>query len=66
MKYGYMTLFVSALPASTTLALMNNHFEIRGDAHKLLTSLRRPLPQGAQDIGSWQVTIIMLHIILHF
>ena len=50
-----MTLFVSALPASTTLALINNHFEIRGDAHKLLTSLRRPIPQGAQDIGSWQV-----------
>ena len=50
-QFGYITLFITGLPGATFLALANNHFEIRGDAHKLLYMTRRVFPKGAQDIG---------------
>ena len=34
-QFGYSTLFVTALPVSTLLSLINNHFEMRGDADKM-------------------------------
>ena len=41
------------------LALINNVFEIRLDAYKYTTQLRRPIGDQARDIGIW-------HNILHF
>lgn len=53
-QFGFATLFVVALPCSTVVALINNHFEMRGDAEKMLFQTRRVFPKGAQDIGTWQ------------
>ena len=52
-QYGFITLFVVAFPLGPLFALMNNLFEIRIDAFKVLTQLKRPLPKKAQDIGIW-------------
>lgn len=52
-QFGYMTFFIAALPIATFVALVSNYIEIRTDAFKLLTATRRPLPSGAQDIGTW-------------
>jgi hypothetical protein len=34
-------------------AFLNNIIEIRIDAFKVLTQLKRPLPKKAQNIGIW-------------
>ena len=52
-QYGFVTLFVAAFPLAPLFALINNVIEIRLDAYKYLTTLRRPLAQRAQDIGAW-------------
>lgn len=53
-QFGYITLFVVAFPLAPFLALANNYVETRSDAFKLLTQMQRPVPRGAEDIGSWQ------------
>ncbi|GLE06180.1 hypothetical protein PINS_up015391 [Pythium insidiosum] len=56
-QFGYVTLFVVSFPLAPALALLNNYFEIRIDAHKLVHATRRPDPRGAQDIGTWGTII---------
>ncbi|KAH7049659.1 calcium-activated chloride channel-domain-containing protein [Linnemannia elongata] len=58
-QFGFCTLFVTAFPIAPIFALLNNILEIRVDAYKVLTQHKRPIAQGAQDIGSWG-TILML------
>ena len=48
-----MTLFVSAFPLAPLLALINNVFEVRLDAYKYTTQMRRPLATQVSDIGIW-------------
>ena len=53
-QFGYMAMFVTALPIAALFALISNIAEVKGDAWKLLTIFQRPVPSGAEDIGSWQ------------
>ena len=46
-------MFVAAFPLAPLLALVNNVFEIRLDAYKYTTQMRRPLGHRARDIGIW-------------
>ena len=50
-----MTVFVAAFPLAPLFALLNNWVEIRLDAHKYVSVLRRPLSERAQDIGKHSV-----------
>ncbi|KAF4321830.1 hypothetical protein BBO99_00004563 [Phytophthora kernoviae] len=59
-QFGYVTLFVVAFPLAPAMALFNNFFEIRIDAHKLVNATRRPDPRGAQDIGTWGTIIDLM------
>ncbi|XP_065837572.1 anoctamin-4-like isoform X2 [Oscarella lobularis] len=52
-QFGFITIFVSAFPLAPLFALLNNILEIRLDAYKFVTLLRRPVSQRAQDIGIW-------------
>ncbi|TRY73135.1 hypothetical protein TCAL_08802, partial [Tigriopus californicus] len=52
-QYGFVTLFVAAFPLAPLLALINNIFEIRLDAYKYTTQMRRPLGQHVRSIGIW-------------
>ncbi|KAM6895907.1 anoctamin-6 [Xenentodon cancila] len=53
-QFGFVTLFVASFPLAPVLALINNIFEIRVDAWKIITQFRRIVPEKAQDIGAWQ------------
>lgn len=50
-----MSLFVASFPLAPLFALLNNVIEIRLDAKKFVTELRRPVAVRAKDIGklSW-------------
>ena len=52
-QYGFVTIFVSAFPLAPFFALINNIFELRLDAKKLLVHHRRPVAVRVKDIGVW-------------
>eukprot|EP00808_Paulinella_micropora_P028746 g27824.t1 len=52
-QFGYVSLFVVAFPMAPAMALLNNYFEIRIDAHKILRLSQRPTPQGCDRVGTW-------------
>ena len=53
-QFGYLTLFAVALPLAPLLAVLNNFFEIRGDAYALCKAHRRREFKTKRGIGSWQ------------
>uniref|UniRef100_I3N0H6 Anoctamin n=1 Tax=Ictidomys tridecemlineatus TaxID=43179 RepID=I3N0H6_ICTTR len=52
-QFGFVTLFVASFPLAPLFALLNNIIEIRLDAKKFITELRRPVAVRAKDIGIW-------------
>lgn len=53
MQFGYVTMFTTAWPLATACAVINNFFELRGDAFRLLFDNRRPRPRAVKGIGEW-------------
>ena len=53
-QFGYVTLFVVACPLAPLLAFISDYVESRVDALKLCEGARRPMPDGARDIGTWE------------
>lgn len=51
LQFGFLTIFVAAFPLGPLFALLNNVIEIRCDANKFVTQLRRPMAQRSADIG---------------
>jgi len=52
-QFGYVTLFVLALPITPLCALINNVAEMRVDAFNLLNATQRPNPNGSFGLGAW-------------
>lgn len=52
-QYGFITIFVVAFPLAPLFALINNVFEMRLDAKKMLRFYKRSVPQRIKDIGIW-------------
>ncbi|KAJ6217834.1 hypothetical protein RDWZM_008991 [Blomia tropicalis] len=52
-QFGFVTIFVSAFPLAPLFALINNVFEIRLDARKMIKTYRRPVAQRVKNIGIW-------------
>ncbi|NXX19552.1 ANO2 protein, partial [Podargus strigoides] len=52
-QFGFVTLFVASFPLAPLFALLNNVIEVRLDAKKFVTELRRPDTVRAKDIGIW-------------
>jgi len=62
-QYGYASLFVVAFPLTPLIALFSNYIEIRSDSFKLFKVTQRPVPNGAEDIGTWQSVFSILSIL---
>ena len=62
-QFGYVTFFSSIYPLAGFLALINNVFEIRGDALKLCTAYQRPFGQRVANIGAWQAAMEWIGVI---
>ncbi|XP_074728144.1 anoctamin-2 isoform X2 [Strix uralensis] len=52
-QFGFVTLFVASFPLAPLFAFLNNIIEVRLDAKKFVTELRRPDTVRAKDIGIW-------------
>uniref|UniRef100_A0AC35F864 Anoctamin n=1 Tax=Panagrolaimus sp. PS1159 TaxID=55785 RepID=A0AC35F864_9BILA len=57
LQFGFVTLFVAALPLAPLFALINNILEIRLDAYKMLVTTRKPIPAHAKNIGIWRTIL---------
>lgn len=53
LQYGFLTLFVAAFPLGPLCCMLNNITEIRSDAMKFITDMRRPVAERIPDIGIW-------------
>ncbi|XP_062328140.1 anoctamin-9 isoform X1 [Osmerus eperlanus] len=56
-QFSFTTLFVAAFPLAPLLALINNIFEIRLDAIKMVSLERRLIPKKTNDIGVWTLIL---------
>ena len=50
-QFGFVTVFVAAMPLAPLLALLNNIIEIRLDAIQFVVDMRRPVAMKADGIG---------------
>ncbi|KAK2716116.1 anoctamin-4-like isoform X2 [Artemia franciscana] len=60
LQYGFVTIFVAAFPLAPLFALLNNLFEMRLDAKKVLNLYRRPVAQRVRNIGVWYTIMDMV------
>lgn len=51
-QFGFVTLFVASFPLAPFFALLNNIMEIRIDAYKFTTQIRRLPAIRAENIGA--------------
>lgn len=54
-QYSFTTVFVAAFPLAPLLAFINNLFEIRLDAIKMVKLQKRMVPKKANTIGKMQI-----------
>jgi len=52
-QFGYVTMFVIALPITPLLAFINNIIELKVDGYKLVKESQRPHPNGSFGLGAW-------------
>ncbi|ETO32379.1 hypothetical protein RFI_04733 [Reticulomyxa filosa] len=52
-QFGYVTMFVIALPITPLLALINNVLELKVDGYKIVHESQRPHPNGSSGLGAW-------------
>ncbi|CAM9259913.1 unnamed protein product, partial [Ectocarpus fasciculatus] len=61
-QFGYIALFVTALPAAACAGLFSCYLESKGDAWKLTHLHQRPIPRGAEDVGAWQIIFTLISV----
>ncbi|CAF3628792.1 unnamed protein product [Adineta steineri] len=57
LQFGFVTFFCLAFPLAPLFALINNIFEIRIDALKVVKEFRRPMARRAMGIGTWNLIL---------
>ncbi|XP_023651537.1 anoctamin-9-like [Paramormyrops kingsleyae] len=57
LQFSFTTIFVAAFPLAPFLALVNNVFEIRLDAIKMVSLERRLVPKKTNNIGIWSIIL---------
>lgn len=65
-EYGFMTLFIPALPVASLFSFIYNYTQIRIDGSKLLHGYKRPFPIQDNDIGTWEDIFVLLSTIAIF
>ena len=60
LQFGYLSLFSVVWPLTGVSFLVNNWFELRADAMKICSEMRRPTPFRAESIGPWLGSLMFL------
>lgn len=62
-QFGYVTMFVTALPSAPFFALLSNYIMVKVHTLKLTKFFQRPVPQGTEDIGTWETIFNVLALV---
>lgn len=62
-QFGFTVLFITALPIATFFSLLSNYVKVKLQSYKLTRLYQRPVPQGCQDIGTWQDIFKIISVI---
>jgi len=65
-QFGYITIWSVTWPLSPLFALINNWFELRTDAAKIATQVRRPIAERVESIGPWLQTMVSHMAVVDF
>ena len=57
-QFGYITVWSVVWPLAPLFALINNWLELRTDAAKISTHVRRPIAERVESIGPWLQTMV--------
>ncbi len=60
LQFGFITFFCLSFPLAPLFGLINNIFEIRIDALKVVKEFRRPLARRATGIGTWNSILSLM------
>lgn len=60
MTFGYITLFASAFPLGSFITCVFLYIEVRSDAYKIETNMKRPFSRTCHDIGTWELALDLL------
>ncbi|WFD48595.1 hypothetical protein GLX27_003265 [Malassezia furfur] len=52
-QFGTIALWSTIWPLAPVMGYVNNWFELRSDAYKIVVNMRRPVPVRTETIGSW-------------
>lgn len=61
--FGFLSMFVTALPIAPCFTLVNNTIRAHLFNYNLKTFYQRPVPLGAQDIGTWQDILVIISVL---
>jgi hypothetical protein len=64
-NFGFIALFVTALPIAAFAGFISSLLEVKADAWKLMLIYQRPIPRGVEDIGMWSVLLLPLDLPSH-
>ena len=59
-QLGVISLWSVLWPLAPVMSVVNNFFELRSDAFKLVVNMRRPIPRRVESIGSWSSVLSYL------
>ncbi|CAF2544158.1 unnamed protein product [Rotaria sp. Silwood2] len=60
LQFGFITFFCFSFPLAPLFAFINNIFEIRIDALKVVKEFRRPVARRAMGIGTWNAILTIM------
>ncbi|CAF0899696.1 unnamed protein product [Adineta ricciae] len=60
LQFGFVTFFCLSFPLAPLFAFINNIFEIRIDALKVVKEFRRPVARPAAGIGTWNSILAIM------
>ena len=60
--YGYIALFITALPFAAAAGWLSVYIESKGAAWKMCKLYQRPIPRGVEDIGAWQAIFTVIAV----
>ncbi|KIY63984.1 DUF590-domain-containing protein [Cylindrobasidium torrendii FP15055 ss-10] len=60
MQFGYVAVWSTIWPIAPLMAYINNVFELRSDAFKIITHQRRPISVRTDTIGPWLEALTFL------
>ena len=61
LQFGFISIFSACFTLGPLFALINNLLEIRLDAKKMITTMRRPVSQRVKNIG--KIYILLINIL---